>query len=504
MPPGITICPAASIDPAGAERGEAARRADRDDLFALDADIGLFRAGGKDGEAAGDHGVEHAKSPLIRGHGRCGPDRRSPRARRGEGETREDFVGRDVVDDKDEPAALVGVGPGVEPFRREHRVLRRLHDGRPVRAVGEAHEALDPQQIVAAVLRQPAERAREIEAADRAVEDDREGRDAVGVGRLGAGRRSRRVPPPCPPPPAGEGEAASAASPTPSPAGGGGLGWGLCVAANSTAAGSLAAAPTMRSAPGFSASRRSAQRGAERREVGLRDRPARRRPRPAAPPRRSGRACRRRSTASTRVTTRAEAQPLVEHRVGAEGEQDRRRDRRDRWSRRRCGRNGRISPASRRSIRLRSVSRQILAHRAAQAAAGQFEHLPFDEIDEVMVDRDLADLVDDDGGVGKRRVRSGRGAAASSCRCRETRSAASTGMDRPAPARSSIRDRRRVCMRRGIVSRGDAGGKSRPSPRPSRSRGRSRGMDRPRSRLRRRAAQCSGCILSTAPASCLP
>ena len=85
----------------------------------------------------------------------------------------------------------------------------------------------------------------------------------------------------------------------------------------------------------------------------------------------------------------------------------------------------RMSPASRRSIRLRSVSREILAHRAAQAAARQFEHLALDEIDEVMVDRDLADLVDDDGGVGKRRDRAARGAAASSCRCRETRSAAS-------------------------------------------------------------------------------
>ncbi len=85
----------------------------------------------------------------------------------------------------------------------------------------------------------------------------------------------------------------------------------------------------------------------------------------------------------------------------------------------------RISPASRRSIRLRSVSRQILAHRAAQAAAGQLQDLAFDEIDEVVVDRDLADLVDDDGGVGKRRVGQARGAAASSCRCRETRSAAS-------------------------------------------------------------------------------
>ena len=124
---------------AGTERGETARRADRDDLFALHGDIGLFRPVRKDGQAAGDHGVEHRSLPLFVEHGRGG---RSDQTRRGEGEARENFVGRDVVDDKDEAAALVGIGPGIEPFRREHRVLRRLHDRRPVRAVGEAHEAL--------------------------------------------------------------------------------------------------------------------------------------------------------------------------------------------------------------------------------------------------------------------------------------------------------------------------------------------------------------------------
>ena len=70
----------------------------------------------------------------------CGWSAASIRSERGcgEREAREDFVGRDVVDDEDEAAALVGIGPGIEPFRREHRVLRRLHDRRPVRAVGEA------------------------------------------------------------------------------------------------------------------------------------------------------------------------------------------------------------------------------------------------------------------------------------------------------------------------------------------------------------------------------
>ncbi len=40
MPPGMTIWPGGVDRAAGTERGEAARRADRDDLLALDADIG--------------------------------------------------------------------------------------------------------------------------------------------------------------------------------------------------------------------------------------------------------------------------------------------------------------------------------------------------------------------------------------------------------------------------------------------------------------------------------
>ena len=110
--------------------------------------------------------------------------RRSQNGGRGEGEAVEDLLGRDVVDDKDEPAAMVGIGPVGEPFRREHRVLRRLDDRRPLRAVGERDDALDPQQIGAARLRQPAERAGEIEPADRAFEDDRKGGDAVRMGCL--------------------------------------------------------------------------------------------------------------------------------------------------------------------------------------------------------------------------------------------------------------------------------------------------------------------------------
>src|SRR5438067_8319419 len=100
----------------------------------------------------------------------------------------EDLLGRDVVDNEDEPAALIVVGPAVEPFRREHRVLRRLDDGRPSGAVGKLDDALDAQQIVAAVARQPAEGAGKIEAADLALQSDSEYSDAVAVRMCAAGK----------------------------------------------------------------------------------------------------------------------------------------------------------------------------------------------------------------------------------------------------------------------------------------------------------------------------
>ena len=50
-------------DPAGTDRGKAARRADRGDFFAGDADVGRMRARRKDGETARDDDVEHMKPP---------------------------------------------------------------------------------------------------------------------------------------------------------------------------------------------------------------------------------------------------------------------------------------------------------------------------------------------------------------------------------------------------------------------------------------------------------
>jgi len=47
---------------------------------------------------------------------------------------------------------------------------------------------------------------------------------------------------------------------------------------------------------------------------------------------------------------------------------------------------------------------EVAAQRAAQAAALQHHHIVVDRFDEQMVKPDLAELVDDDDGVGERRV----------------------------------------------------------------------------------------------------
>ena len=95
-----------------------------------------------------------------------------------------------------------------------------------------------------------------------------------------------------------------------------------------------------------------------------------------------------------------EAQTVVEHRVGAEREQDRRR----------VGETRRLDDDPAETPDLAGIAaikkaaqrlRQVFADGAAQTTARQLDHAALDEIDEVMIDRDLADLVDDDGGVGE-------------------------------------------------------------------------------------------------------
>src|SRR5207248_636140 len=107
---------------------------------------------------------------------------------RGEGKMSEDFLGADVVHDEDEPAAVIGIRPIVEPFRREHRMLSGLYDSWAPGPVGELDNALDAQEIVAAITRQPAERAGKIEPGRRLVQLPCEDADAVAVRMLARGK----------------------------------------------------------------------------------------------------------------------------------------------------------------------------------------------------------------------------------------------------------------------------------------------------------------------------
>src|SRR5215831_5104808 len=94
---------------------------------------------------------------------------------------REDLVARNVVNDKDEPAAMVLIGPVVEPFRRKHRVLGGLHDSRLLEPVGKRNNTLDAQQVGAARAGEAPQSASEVESRDGSFEDHTERIDAVGV-----------------------------------------------------------------------------------------------------------------------------------------------------------------------------------------------------------------------------------------------------------------------------------------------------------------------------------
>src|ERR1051326_6636791 len=74
-------------------------------------------------------------------------NRLADQGRRGGSEMPEDLPGGGVVHDKDAGAAMVAVRPAIEPFRREHRVLRSLHDRWAARPIGEFDDAFDAQQI---------------------------------------------------------------------------------------------------------------------------------------------------------------------------------------------------------------------------------------------------------------------------------------------------------------------------------------------------------------------
>ena len=93
-------------------------------------------------------------------------------------------------------------------------------------------------------------------------------------------------------------------------------------------------------------------------------------------------------------------QRVVEYRIGAQGEEDR------------CGvgKPGGFDHDPAKSPYFAGIAAveeaaqgacEVLAHGAAQASPRQFQHAALDEIDEVMVDRDLAELVDDDSRIGE-------------------------------------------------------------------------------------------------------
>ncbi len=62
-----------------------------------------------------------------------------------------------------EPAALIVSGQWSSQIRREHRMLSPLHKGRPLRAIGERQNALDPQQVSAPLAGEAAKSAGEFE-----------------------------------------------------------------------------------------------------------------------------------------------------------------------------------------------------------------------------------------------------------------------------------------------------------------------------------------------------
>src|SRR3984893_10004783 len=94
-----------------------------------------------------------------------------PNPRYGKGESVEDLGPRDLVHDKDQPAAPIGIWPCLDPLRCEQAVLCRLDDGRSLRAIRKADCAFDPEPVAAARPGQPTQGTGKIEPADLAAED---------------------------------------------------------------------------------------------------------------------------------------------------------------------------------------------------------------------------------------------------------------------------------------------------------------------------------------------
>ncbi len=246
-------------------------------------------------------------------------------------------------------------------------MLSRLHHGRTLRPVGEAHDAFYPQQVGAALASKAAESTGEIEPAHRAFEDHPERIDAVGVDGDRLGRHH---------------------------------GSGRCRAvAEQHQAGILGLGREDAVGAVVERIETADEIWTERREVGLGDH--QRIGERGLPPR-LGEAVET-VGAIHRVDESddpRQMQRVVEHRIGAQCEEDRSG----------VGKPGGFDHDPPKPPDFAGIAaleeaaqgaRKVLAHRTAQASPRQFQHTTLDEIDEVMVDRDLAELVDDDSRIGE-------------------------------------------------------------------------------------------------------
>ncbi len=289
---------------------------------------------------------------------------------------RQNLGPRNGMHDKNQPTAVVPFGPirgpVVEPFGREHCMLGGLHNRWAVRQIGKAHNPLDPEQVGAALARQAAERAGKVETARRCFENHPERVDAVGVSGDGLGSRAGNT---------------------------GSRGHFERGVAEKQPAGILSLRPENAAGASVEGIEPADEVGAERNQIGPCDHQGIGECRLSP---RLGEAIEA-VRAVYRVDEGDDArqmQGVIEHGIGTQGEQDRCR----------IGESGGFdnysleAPYFACSAPLEQAAqgtRKILADRTAQTAAGQFENASFDKVDEVVIDRDLAELIDDDSRIGQ-------------------------------------------------------------------------------------------------------
>ena len=184
MPPGMTRRSCA--DTVRAACRQRAGAAHQHDASVLHADIGGLGSRRQHAGAAGDGEVEHQVALRPEG-GRRGKARRFA-----VGEAAQDLVRLEIAYDEDKPAGPVGIGPALQPARRIERVLHGVDRRRPAGTVGEFDQSLDPQELLAVIARQPAQRHGKSQPAHRPLQPDRQGVDAVGMHRRRMGPRPRQ------------------------------------------------------------------------------------------------------------------------------------------------------------------------------------------------------------------------------------------------------------------------------------------------------------------------